>query len=269
MNNQQIIDILNDTANSCFMNEWETKFVSDVSSRYAKNKRLSPAQRAILDKTLNRINDVKSGNLVIDTNFIAEVNSLINSVGNSNSYYQRILPSFKQQLESGKVLSENQLKIVEQAKNFVSENTAHKNDWSEDKKQKFDIVCEYYSGTPYYSKVVKSWKTEENYIPNSDDYEKMVNNKYSAKILNNWYEQPKFSNGQLVRVSDKFSAYACRDAKIPYQPQDKNVVYCGFVVSSNSGTPAPRKGGKMYKILMFGSTTPINIYESELRKHKI
>lgn len=269
MNNQQIIDILNDTANSCFMNEWETKFVSDVSSRYAKNKRLSPAQRAILDKTLNRINDVKNGNLVIDTNFIAEVNNLISDIGDTNQYYQKILPSFKQQLESGKTLTENQLKIVEQAKNFAVQNASHKSDWSEDKKEKFDIVCRYYSGSPYFKRVVDSWKTEENYIPNSDDYDKMVNNKYSVKVLNNWYEQPKFSNGQVVRITDKFSAYACRDAKIPYQREDPNAVYCGFVVSSNSGTPAPRKGGKMYKILMFGSNNPINVYESELRKHKI
>jgi hypothetical protein len=269
MNNQQIIDILNDTANSCFMNEWETKFISDVSSRYAKNKRLSPAQRAILDKTLNRINDVKNGNLVIDTNFIAEVNNLISDIGDSNQYYQKILPSFKQQLETGKILSENQLKIVEQAKTFVVQNTAHKIDWSEDKKEKFDIICKYYSGSPYFKRVVDLWKTQENYIPNSDDYEKMVNNKYSVKVLNNWYEQPKFSNGQVVRIADKFCSYACRDAKIPYQREDPNTVYCGFVVSSNSGTPAPRKGGKMYKVLMFGSNNPINVYESELRKHKI
>jgi hypothetical protein len=197
------------------------------------------------------------------------VNNLISDIGDSNQYYQKILPSFKQQLETGKILSENQLKIVEQAKTFVVQNTAHKIDWSEDKKEKFDIICKYYSGSPYFKRVVDLWKTQENYIPNSDDYEKMVNNKYSVKVLNNWYEQPKFSNGQVVRIADKFCSYACRDAKIPYQREDPNTVYCGFVVSSNSGTPAPRKGGKMYKVLMFGSNNPINVYESELRKHKI
>jgi len=269
MNNQQIIDTLKEPSNFSLMSAWETKFVSDVSERYAKSKRLSPAQRAILDKTLNRVLDVKNGNIVVDTTFIGEIDNLINTIGSSGEYYQIALPSFKQQLEAGKTLTENQMKIVEQAKRFAVDNKEIQENWNEEKKQKFDIACRYYSKTPYFTRVIKNWNAEDNYIPNCDDYEKMTNNKYFVKVFNNWNEKPKFNNGQLVRITSTRSFHACSLANVPYDRGNTKAIYCGFVVSSNSDIPIAKKGGKIYKVLMFGSTTPINIEEAELRFHKI
>jgi hypothetical protein len=267
MNAPEMINFLKDENNKAHLTDWENRFVADFSARYDKNKRCSPAQRQVLDKMINRINLLASGQMVVDNNLVAKIDDLIAKYSN-HDYYGNILFSFKQQVLTGKTLTENQMKVVEQAEIKFAKNEEFLPTWDDEKKSKFEMAVKFYKETPYYSNIVKNFYSREEYIPTLDEYNKVVENKYFVRIWDNWTSEPKYKKGQVVTIrSGTVSAFTIRNsAKLP---QDDNGKLLAFVVDSNVDVPKAVKGGKIYKVLFFGSSTPINLQESVLKIAKM
>ena len=75
--------------------------------------------------------------------------------------------------------------------------------FSDENKLIFKRCCRYYAANfPYYRDVVESWKKDPNYIPTYSEYSSMCENKYVKKVLENYEQAPRFTNGQIVLIRD-------------------------------------------------------------------
>ncbi len=123
------------------------------------------------------------------------------------------------------------------------------------------LICAsyYYHNHNYHVTLSKKILNDEAFIPTYAQYKKMCENKYAARVLEQWYAEPKYKQGELVRLR--------QGVRLPRgKSRFKGVA---FVIKTNSSyiTSACR-GAKKYLLLPIGSQKPVHFEERHIKNAK-
>lgn len=162
-------------------------------------------------------------------------------------------------------LTDRQLKSLEKIESrFSPEQKKMWDEWvtlyRDNFKSDAKIVARYYQRAGYYTKLANSIVNEEDYVPTRHDLDRIINNKYAQKVLQQTKAEPRFNVDQQVQIrSLKSKRWAVRDI------QQYSERIC-FVLRNDLEVINAYKGGKRYLVLPMSAPEPIEIDERYLMK---
>jgi hypothetical protein len=162
-------------------------------------------------------------------------------------------------------LTDRQLKSLEKIESrFSPEQKKMWDEWvtlyRDNFKSDAKIVARYYQRAGYYTKLANSIVNEEDYVPTRHDLDRIINNKYAQKVLQQTKAEPRFNVDQQVQIrSLKSKGWAVRDI------QQYSERIC-FVLRNDLEVINACKGGKRYLVLPMSAPEPIEIDERYLMK---
>ena len=121
-----------------------------------------------------------------------------------------------------------------------------KANYTEEMRDNWKAVVEYYETTPYYGNVVKKTKENPEYIPSEAEYKSVVENKYASRYLANRKIAPKHKIGEMV-ILKQWGSYRL-----------------ATVTSIHTKLSNWSKGSRIYDVLIVGDASPISVYEKDL-----
>jgi len=126
-----------------------------------------------------------------------------------------------------------------------------------EKREKAKIIAEYYvQNPPWYGDVSHKILTIDDFIPPEPQYNKMIENSYSEKVLASHYSEPKFKVGDYVSLR--------KQHKSGIERMDDGIFAVLQVAPEAVSTAA--KGTKKYKILPMNSVETYIVEERWLKK---
>jgi len=126
-----------------------------------------------------------------------------------------------------------------------------------EKREKAKIIAEYYvQNPPWYGDVSHKILTIDDFIPPEPQYNKMIENSYSEKVLASHYSEPKFQVGDYVSLR--------KQHKSGIERMDDGIFAVLQVAPEPVSTAA--KGTKKYKILPMNSVETYIVEERWLKK---
>ena len=126
-----------------------------------------------------------------------------------------------------------------------------------EKREKARIIAEYYvQNPPWYGDVSHKILTIDDFIPPEPQYNKMIENSYSEKVLASHYSEPKFKVGDYVSLR--------KQHKSGIERMDDGIFAVLQVAPEAVSTAA--KGTKKYKILPMNSVETYIVEERWLKK---
>ena len=171
--------------------------------------------------------------------------------------------SIMDQMNRGRKLSEKQMQTLtnifaqnspEEVEKYNQWQTTYKQIWAE----KAMVLCYYYESqrVPYFSKVRDDIMLGR--TPARHSFMKMVSNKFAAKVLAEWSKEPRYPVGTSVIVRGTV---------------DSNTVEAGLrkggvVLTTNEPIVNSASGSKCYKVLPYGSATPIVTEERYIKLYR-
>jgi len=141
--------------------------------------------------------------------------------------------------------------------------------WSSDHREVALRVAKYYEANPpYFSKTVsKVLNSPETFLLSESEWNKFCGNKYAKRIISEYSEDPKFTEGECVQIRKRNKVVTANyNSGMPtLSLADKT----GFVLKVNA-RPIIRaaKGSKIYQVLLAGFSVPIYAHESDLKKRR-
>ncbi len=264
-----------------YLCRYDREFVESLFSYYARYKKMTSGRRMHLvrleKKYENRpaISQVEEEQKALIAELVKKSGLLQDDRG------REILLDFSAQISSGKSLSPRQLDLLAEKVEMYSQRNIDmaKNwleSWDSDKKLRFRIVAEYYKKSGYFKNVVRKVKSDPNYIPTFKEYNSMVNNNYSKKIIAGYYAKPKFKAGQPVTKSSNWKRYngGVRSAGVApgmyYSSVADNTNPVFIILEIQPISPLNAcKGNKIYKILVVATGDTQYAEERELKNFKI
>ena len=126
-----------------------------------------------------------------------------------------------------------------------------------EKREKARIVANYYvQNPPWYGDVSHKILTIDDFIPPEPQYNKMIGNAYSEKVLESHYAESKFEVGDYVSLRKN------------HKSAEKNIVNGVFAVLQIAPEPisSAARGTKKYKILPMNSVETYIVEERWLKK---
>mgnify|MGYP001167930207 CR=1 FL=1 len=162
-------------------------------------------------------------------------------------------------------LTDRQLKSLEKIESrFSPEQKKAWEQWSalyrDTLKSDAQIVARYYQRAGYYTKLANSIVGEDDYVPTRHDLDRIINNKYAQKVLEQTKAEPRFKVDQQVQVrSLRNKGWSVRHI---HQYSDR---IC-FVLKNDLEVVNACKGGKRYLVLPMSASEPIEIDERHLMK---
>lgn len=178
---------------------------------------------------------------------------------------REFLSSLKSFYKFNGSLTDRQLKSLEKIESrFSPEQKKMWDEWvtlyRDNFKSDAKIVARYYQRAGYYTKLANSIVNEEDYVPTRHDLDRIINNKYAQKVLQQTKAEPRFNVDQQVQIrSLKSKGWAVRDI------QQYSERIC-FVLRNDLEVINAYKGGKRYLVLPMSAPEPIEIDERYLMK---
>jgi hypothetical protein len=168
-------------------------------------------------------------------------------------------------------LSHNQVKCIEDNEKRYNETAlaekrasiqAWQATYDADKRAKMRLIAKWYkdmanagSQPYYYRETCEKVLSEESYIPSQQTYEKVVNNKFAQRYLEQTKTAPKFNNGDVVVLTavgkNRFAAGKHNDNT--------------FIIVAVTDNVRAAAGSRSYTLLPIGDDTPISIEERFLK----
>jgi len=138
----------------------------------------------------------------------------------------------------------------------MTEDNSH---WDKEGREKASVCANYYiENPPYFSDLAHRVLGDPSFIPSKREFEKLINNKYSEKVLNSHYSKPRYEKGDLVtiRVPAKY-LYDC-ELEAPM-----------LVLQANAAPViSAAKDSKRYLVLPVGEEIPLLIEERHIKIYK-
>lgn len=193
-----------------------------------------------------------------------------------NAHSVSFAKSLLSQFEQRNSLSQKQVDCIEKLEKqydptILETTKAQDNDWAKEyspnKKAKACKIAKWYKDQfeqkiqPfYYQRTAENILNNPDYIPSRTDYDKMVNNKFSDRFLQNSLAPAKFAPSDIVcPVETKNQDARERQNKFPY----KN----GIVIAVKDPLRSV-KGGRIYTIIATGTEDVFDIEERYLKKDR-
>lgn len=203
--------------------------------------------------------------LVKDETFAARFDRLL-ALPDFPAAYIKVISDFKTYNEKKGGLTPPQVKYFLSIEGkFDEDKQAAKktweSSWDEEKARRFRIVCAYYVHlNQYFLESAKRGLADEKYIPSEATYSKMVENKYSVRVIAAHDDAPKFEVGSYVRLSLSF-------LKGSFAARKLATVNDVFMVIKNADLPvaSAAAGAKPYQVMKLDNPAVIlSVEEREL-----
>ena len=123
------------------------------------------------------------------------------------------------------------------------------------------LVCAsyYYFNGVYNVSLSRKILNDKEFIPTESQYKKLCENKYAVRVLEQWYAEPKYKEGELVRLR--------QGVKLPRGKSRFRGL--AFVIKTNSSyVTSACRGAKKYLVLPIGSQKPIHFEERHIKHAK-
>ena len=192
-----------------------------------------------------RLDKILRENLNTDTrNFVVSLNDFFQ---NNGGLSEKQLASFMK-IES-RFSPMERLKLIGWEKEY-----------RQDHLQESKILAQYYVKTPYKRDWHQSILDSAEFVPHRNLYMKMRNNKYAKIVLEETNRDPRFEDQSMIQIrSNVGTTY---DSK----PIRKFRNRLCFVINNNLPILNPVNGGKRYKVLPMGASSPILVEERWIMK---
>ena len=203
----------------------------------------------------------------------------------AGSYAISTLTSMLTNLNKWGQLTPRQLEFIESLKRRLQspdELAAWKEEFLTKHKEKFRYIVRWYSEEklPYYSNTVLSALENKDYIPSKRDYDKLVNNKYSTRVIEEMLEKKaKYAAGDIIQMRDTYTrrqvnGAAYHNAYFGESPiggfwKEPERNWCYIVVDNDLMPKNPCIGGRRYRLLPFGDGTLITTEERYIKKARV
>jgi len=193
---------------------------------------------------------------------LAELDS---RVDDRSSWDAGFVESLISQEAQGRDLSPRQVEILEKIEaKHTDERISARSSWitnyGPDQQERLRVACAYYGRSGYYSSITREFYSNPEFVPTEEQYNKVVNNKYSTKVLNAHFAAPKYPSGTMVllRASGRSRVHSAGLRKgLP-----------AVVVSTTEPIVSACRGCKRYLVLPVGSAETILVEERDLKIHR-
>tara|TARA_R110000824_G_scaffold116499_4_gene268021 strand:- start:760 stop:1596 length:837 start_codon:yes stop_codon:yes gene_type:complete len=260
------------------LTKWERSTLTDIYDFYKIKKRLSKGQRNLVWKIENQAQVRVDNPPTVDEGMIARIDKVAPAFSNDR-FLGGFLTSVKDQLKTGKTLSDRQLQILANAEDDYNKNIKFEGEFStsEDMQERFSIAIDYYrSNSDFRSgySIAQRVDNTEGYKVTFRDYHQVAENKYAKRVIEATRSPVKYSVGSTVTLAASAfngSNYALKMRRdLVEQGADlssKNLE--GLVLDAGSKPVISAvKGAKRYTILFFGASRPFIIEERYLKRGK-
>ena len=262
---------------SGLLTERDRAFLESLLSSYRSSGALTAGRRAALAKVEARISEAKVNPPTIDASSITRVESLI-STGKLNSWGLSFANSVLSQAKVGRALSDNQLATIAKLEGEIKDQAAFSQSFTVEDRALFARAVAYYRSTGYFSNVIAAVDADSNYVPSKAIFAKMTENSFFKRVLAAEQEPAKFSEGDIVSLN-KAIGNSARGRELmrqissklgldPYKLINPSTIRGMILVSDAAPVKSPVRGAKLYSVLLFGLSAPMNIEERDLRRSK-
>ena len=238
----------------------ERSFVESLQAHYRKRKSLTAGRRRCLLQIEERLQAAPATIEVNLDNRLADVLSRVTLAG--DTWAVEFIGSLRGQLLAGRALSPRQEEILAKVEaRHSDEAQAVRDNWASsftsEMRARMVIAANYYlANPPYFADLARKATTDDAFIPSERAYEKMVENKFVAKVIESTLSEPKFNPGSnvAIRANARVGLMSTR--------------YTNGVVLKADASPvtSPARGSKVYSVLFFGKTEATLIEERWLKK---
>jgi len=135
-------------------------------------------------------------------------------------------------------------------------------EWSDSKKEIATVCAQYYSANPpYFNDIAHRILTDVEYVPTKYEYEKLVTNKYSKKVLQEYRKPVIFNTDTVVGIR----VPAARKLGM------EKLIETPMIIIKTSAAPITSAaiGAKKHLVLPIGTEIPLLIEERYLKKIKL
>ena len=189
------------------------------------------------------------------------------------------LISILSQLEKGRVLTHKQKHILGRVIEQNSENEARKLEgWKVEYYSKFQEIAmkisHYHSYYPYYGDMARD--ILEGKVPRRKKFMKMLNNKYSKKVLREYKKSPRFKAGEYVlpraNFDTKFLSFFKEGKPTTSDWSLKRKIFLdfkkrgGIIIAIDDEIHSAARGAKRYKMVCLGGLFPFYVEERHLKR---
>jgi len=193
---------------------------------------------------------------------LAELDS---RVDDRSSWDAGFVESLISQEAQGRNLSPRQVEILEKIEaKHTDERISARSSWitnyGPEQQERIRVACAYYGQSGYYSSITREFMNNPEFVPTEEQYNKIVNNKYSTKVITAHFAEPKYALGSMVRLRSNASRGVHNAALRKGLP--------AVVVSTTEQIISAARGAKRYLILPVGSPETVLVEERDLKIHR-
>jgi len=168
--------------------------------------------------------------------------------------------------ERHNMLSERQWALLCKIKDkFNPEAVKQREEWAKEYQEKHvtdaKVVASYYLPTGYFTALARDILFEPEFVPSKRQWERLAENKYAQKVLENFHKEAEYEVGDLVcfRETSDFRILKRR------QSLTSNAA---VVVEYLNEITSHAKGAKVLMVLPVGATKPVKTEERYLKKFR-
>ena len=168
--------------------------------------------------------------------------------------------------ERHEMLSERQWALLCKIKDkFSPEAVKQREEWAKEYQEKHvtdaKVVASYYLPTGYFTALARDILFEPEFVPSKRQWERLAENKYAQKVLENFHKEAEYEVGDLVcfRETSDFRILKRR------QSLTSNAA---VVVEYLNEITSHAKGAKALMVLPVGATKPVKTEERYLKKFR-
>ena len=259
------------------LTKWERSTLTDIYDFYKAKKRLSKGQRNLVWKIETQAQNRVENPPTVDADMIARIDKIAPTFSNDR-FLGDFLASIKDQLKTGKTLSDRQIQILANAEEDYKKNIKFEAEFStsEEMQENFRIAVDYYRSNSDFRAgyAVAQRASVEGYEPTYRDYHQVAENKYAKRVIAATKAAPKFAAGSTVALASsafKGSNYAhkMRRELVDIGADLSKDCLEGLVLEVGSKPVISAvKGAKRYTIMFFGASRPYIVEERYLKRAK-
>ena len=262
---------------SGLLSDRDRAFLESLLSSYRSSGALTPGRRACLENMEARVAEAKINPPPTDEELLARIQALI-STGKLNSWGLSFANSVLSQVKVGRTLSANQISTISRLADEIKDQSSFSANYSDEDRALFARAIAYYRQTEYFGPVVAAFDADPNYVPSKGIFAQLTENSYFKRVLASEAEEAKFSEGDIVSLN-KAIGNSTRGRVLmrqiannlgldPYKLIDPSTIRGMILVSDAAPVKSAVRGAKLYSVLWFGLSAPMNIEERDLRRSK-
>jgi len=187
----------------------------------------------------------------------------------ASDWEKGFLESIRVQASGGRTLSQSQVDILERVekKNTPEarlELEKYLENWDTERAEIAKVVALYYRSSGYYFQNLCHRVLTGNAL-GPTDYNKLCENKYALKVVEEHFKEPRFEKGEVVQVR---STVSINSHYLHENGEYTRLNNAHALILEPDALPIRRasKGAKVYRILPFGSQKSYYVSESDLKK---